>query len=160
MNKAAIFSTGREYRYALWRTWSGGSTPRYVMFIGLNPSTADETNDDPTIRRCIRFAQDWGYDGLVMTNLFAVRTKDPKVMKAHPSPVGDLNDQWLETLARNAAVVVAAWGADGGFRDRGEVVRQMLPRLHCLKVTKAGHPSHPLYLPASLRPVPWWESRA
>jgi hypothetical protein len=83
------------------------------MFIGLNPSTADETIDDPTIRRCVIFAKDWGYGALCMTNLFAFRATDPAIMKAHPEPVGESNDGTLEELALSTVVVVAAWGVGG-----------------------------------------------
>ena len=81
-NKTATFSECRKYRYTLWRRWDGLFASGYAMFIGLNPSTADETNDDPTIRRCIGYARDWGYGGLCMTNLFAFRATLPKNMKA------------------------------------------------------------------------------
>jgi len=83
INKRAAFSPCRTFRYSLWHQW-GDDSLGYAMFIGLNPSTADETLDDPTVRRCINFARDWGYGALCMTNLFAFRSTDPSVMKAHP----------------------------------------------------------------------------
>ena len=156
----ASFSPCRTYRYALWRNW-GGLLPGangYAMFVGLNPSTADETEDDPTIRRCIGFAKAWGYAGLCMTNLFAFRATDPRVMKAATDPVGEDNDWTLQITAETAGVVVAAWGAHGTHMGRADAVRRMLPSLHYLRLTKDGHPGHPLYLPASLRPVPWQAS--
>lgn len=156
MNKQAIFSPCRTYRYALWRSW-GGATG-YAMFVGLNPSTADETQDDPTIRRCIAFAKAWGYGGLLMTNLFAYRATDPRVMKAAPDPVGPENDKVLRAMARGAGVIVAAWGANGTHRGRDATVRELLPALHCLALTKDGHPGHPLYLKKTLTPV-LWESK-
>lgn len=125
------------------------------MFIGLNPSTADETINDATIRRCIAFAKGWGYDGLCMTNLFAFRAMDPAEMLAQADPIGGENDSYLSTLAAKAGVVVAAWGVLGGHLDRDQSVRTMLPALHCLSLTKDGHPAHPLYLPAQLKPIPW-----
>ncbi len=152
--KTAIFSECRTYRYALWRRWDEESAD-YAMFIGLNPSTADETNDDPTIRRCMKFARDWGYSGLCMANLFAYRATDPKVMKAAAEPVGADNDKTLAELAAHAGVVVAAWGAHGTHKDRDSSVRMMLPELHYLRLTKDGQPGHPLYLPASLTPQLW-----
>jgi len=85
----ATFSTDRVYRYALWRVWDA-ALPSFVV-IGLNPSTADETENDPTIRRCIGFAKREGCGGLVMLNLFAVRATDPRVMMAHPEPIGPDN---------------------------------------------------------------------
>lgn len=129
------------------------------MFIGLNPSTADEVNDDPTVRRCIGYARRWGYGGLCMTNIFAYRATDPAVMKAHPAPIGEENDRYLLGCAAGAGVVVAAWGTHGAHMGRGDQVRRMLPALLCLKSTQGGFPSHPLYLRKDLRPVPWPASR-
>lgn len=123
------------------------------MFIGLNPSTADEVKDDPTIRRCVAFAKDWGYNALCMTNLFAFRATDPAVMLAAPDPVGPDNDRHLVNLSRGAGVIVAAWGTNGAFLGRDREVQALLPGLHCLRKTKHGHPSHPLYLPGTLTPV-------
>lgn len=124
------------------------------MFVGLNPSTADETQDDPTIRRCIAFAKDWGYAGLCMTNLFAFRATDPKDMKAAAEPTGSENDMHLKALAEGAGVIVAAWGANGTYKGRDAEVRRLLPALHYLALTKDGHPGHPLYLRKTLTPVP------
>jgi hypothetical protein len=152
MNRETILSPCRTYRYALWREWIGGEG--YAMFVGLNPSTADETQDDPTIRRCIAFAKAWGYGGLCMTNLFAYRATKPKDMKAAADPVGQDNDAHLLTLAAEAGVIVAAWGANGTYRGRDIAVRELLPSLHCLQLTKDGHPGHPLYLLKTLVPIP------
>jgi hypothetical protein len=158
IERAANFSACRTYRYSLWRRWGRGD---YAMFIGLNPSTADETQDDPTIRRCIKFAKDWGYSALCMTNLFAYRATRPADMKkAGGAAVGWENDYTLITLAQGAGVVVAAWGAHGTHKGRDQSVRLMVPGLHYLRLTKDGHPGHPLYLPSSLRPVEWqWEKQ-
>jgi len=148
-----VFSPCRTYRYTLWREWIGGSG--YAMFVGLNPSTADETQDDPTIRRCIAFSKAWGYSGYCMTNLFAFRATDPAVMKRHPEPIGDFNDAWLLSCAAGAGVVVAAWGTHGTHLGRDAGVRRLLRGLHYLRLTKDGHPAHPLYLPKTLTPVEW-----
>jgi hypothetical protein len=156
MKCSADFSPCRRYRYALWRTWGG--LAGYAMFVGLNPSTADETKDDPTIRRCIAFAKDWGYSGLCMTNLFAFRATKPAHMMDADDPVGSDNDRWLSDAASQAAVVVAAWGVHGTFAGRHDAVRQMLPHLHYLRLTKDGHPGHPLYLPKMLQPLEWLNS--
>lgn len=152
MESGADFSGCGRYRYTLWRRWGPGGT---CMFVGLNPSTADATIDDPTVRRCIGFARSWGYGSLMMTNLFAWRATDPRDMLAAEDPVGPDNDQTLRACWMNAKIAVAAWGAHGTHRGRGEHVRAMLPALHYLRLTKDGHPWHPLYLPASLRPVKW-----
>ena len=152
MERGADISPCGRYRYTLWRKWGPGGT---CMFVGLNPSTADATLDDPTIRRCVAFARSWGYGGLMMTNLFAWRATDPRDMRAASDPVGPLNDAVLTATYFNSAVAIAAWGAHGTHHGRDAVVRKMLPRLRYLRLTKDGHPGHPLYLPASLRPVEW-----
>jgi len=144
----ATFSPGRNYRYVLWRRWEQNAL--YVLFIGLNPSTADESEDDPTIRRCKRFAADWGYGSIYMANLFALRATDPKKMLEHDSPIGLENNIWLQDLASGAGVIVCAWGAHGGHKRRDERVKALLfnYELKCLGTTKAGKPRHPLYIKA------------
>jgi hypothetical protein len=156
MKRGAEFSPCRRYRYALMRMWNPGTG--CAMFVGLNPSTADENVDDPTIRRCIAFSKAWGFGGLLMTNLFAYRATQPADMLAQDDPVGPDNDASLRRLAAKAGVVVAAWGTHGTHGGRHRAVRDMLPGLHYLRLTKDGHPGHPLYLPASLRPVAWVNS--
>lgn len=102
----AVLSTCRKYRFALWRIWD--ESKPYAMIIGLNPSTADEKEDDPTIARCIGFARSWGYGGLCMANLFAFRATEPADIFAASDPIGPGNDEWLIKLADGAGVVVAA----------------------------------------------------
>lgn len=147
--RTAVFSPCRTWRYQLFRQWSWWLP--LATFICLNCSTADETQDDPTVRRCIRYAYDWGYGGLIMTNLFAFRATDPRVMKATPDPVGPKNDWYLKSGAIQSEIVVAAWGNHGGYRGRSqevvEFLRQMEVNLMCLGITKTGEPKHPLYLP-------------
>lgn len=155
VSRTTILSPCRTYRYTLWRDCGGLAGDGYAMFIGLNPSTADEVQDDPTIRRCVNFAKSWGYGALCMTNLFAFRATDPAQMKRAADPVGPDNDRYLVELARNASVVVAAWGTHGRFQGRDAVVRQLVPDLHYLRLTEDKHPGHPLYLPAHLQPVRW-----
>lgn len=150
--RSAVLSPCRTYRYALWRRWGPGN---YAMFIGLNPSTADETRDDPTIRRCVSFARSWGFDALCMTNLFAYRATKPRDMLEAADPVGPENDFALAAMSITAGVVVAAWGAHGVFAGRAAVVRRQVANLHYLRLTKDGHPGHPLYLPANLKPQAW-----
>ncbi|MFQ3247759.1 MAG: hypothetical protein ACI9SP_004418 [Arenicella sp.] len=151
MKADAKLSDCRNYRFALWRTWDD-SKP-FAMIVGLNPSTADEVKDDPTLTRCINFAKSWGYGGVCMTNLFAYRATDPKDMKAQNDPIGANNDIWLNKLANDAGIVVAAWGNDGSYLSRSNMVVEMLPNLHYLKMNKSGEPAHPLYLKADLIPV-------
>lgn len=157
MGRSAVFSPCERYRYVLWRHWGG--TGGTTMIVGLNPSTADATHDDPTIRRCIGFARDWGYSDLCMTNLFAYRATKPHDPMAADDPVGPDNDAWLFEVARNAAIVVAAWGVHGTRLGRDRVVRGMLPCLNALRRTKDGHPGHPPYLPRGVLPVPLEEPR-
>jgi len=144
----ATFSPDRNYRYSLWRRWEHRAP--YALFIGLNPSTANEQEDDPTIRRCKRFAADWGYGAVYMANLFALRATDPDDMLAHNAPVGGDNNTWLQNLARDAGIIVCAWGAHGGHRQRDEEVKCLLAEhnLMCLGITKTGKPRHPLYIKA------------
>lgn len=145
MNRSAMFSEDRVYRYALWRVWA--AERGYVLFIGLNPSTADETKDDPTVRRCIGFAKQWGYGGLCMANLFAYRATKPADMRRANQPEGSENNETLKNLANTAGIVVAAWGTNGPFRGRDKRIRAMITGMYCLGVTKEGHPKHPLYVP-------------
>lgn len=159
MNKnTAKLSACRKYRYALWRTWDD-SKPR-VMFIGLNPSTADETVDDPTLVRCMNFARDWGYGGVCTANLFAFRATDPAAMKQASDPVGADNDKWLKKLASEAGLIIAAWGNDGRFMDRSSAVIKMMPAMQCLKINSSGEPAHPLYQPKSRKPVRFSRTQA
>lgn len=143
----ASLSECGTYRYALWRTWGPGRT---VMWIMLNPSTADAHQDDPTVRRCQSFSREWGYDGIVVANLFALRATEPKALYKHKEPVGPDNDRVLRNLAGASDLVVAAWGTHGFYRGREASVRTMLRHqgtvVVCLGRTKSGSPRHPLYV--------------
>ena len=141
-----------RYRYALWRTWER-SRPRLV-FICLNPSVADADRDDPTLVRCMGFARNWGYGGVVTANLFAWRATDPRALKRATDPVGPYNDRWLRRLTRDAPRVVAAWGNGGDYLDRANTVRRRIGGLYCLRLTANDQPAHPLYLPAHLTAFP------
>jgi len=160
MSRQTILSECRNYRYVLWREWDM-TNPTYAMFVGLNPSTADEVEDDPTIRRCVDYAKQWGYGALCMANLFAYRATKPAVMKAHPKPVGVDNDRWLVELAKNAGVVVAAWGLGGVHLARDKAVEVLIGnKLSCLKLTKGKYPGHPLYLKRTLKPLSLKDARS
>lgn len=158
MDRGAIFDDSLTYRYALWRVWN--ETIPALNVIGLNPSTATATEDDPTIRRCVGYAKAWGYGGLVMTNLFAYRSTDPNNIPQNVPDgmtwgVGLDNDRHLVEQAKAAGLVVLAWGAHRAVGNRAVVVCQLLRGvpLHCLRLTKNGYPAHPLYLPKTLKPV-------
>ena len=155
----ADFSLCKKYRYSLKRVWD--EEKKKVLFICLNPSTATETQDDPTIRRCVGFAKDWGYGGLYITNLFAFRATDPKNMKKETFPVGRDNNDWILELHERCDLTIAAWGTHGRFLRRDRIVLDLLrsgPALldsspvHCLAITKNGLPKHPLYLKRDLKP--------
>ena len=156
--KGAEFSTDRIYRYSLWRFWDSGG--RYAAFVGLNPSTADEKNDDPTVRRCINYAKAWGFSGLIMLNIFAFRSTDPKNLYALDDPVGPDNDFHIRSASNKAGITVAAWGTHGEHLNRGAYVATILKHPHCLATTKAGHPKHPLYLKKDLKPIPYAPKKA
>ncbi len=156
----ALISRDLNYRYWLTRHWGPGE--RRVMWIGLNPSTADTQRLDPTLRRIYDYSQAWGYDGFVMTNLFAFRATIPRVMLLHPEPVGPENDHHLLEIADEVDKIICAWGAHGVHRNRSQEVVDMLTdaghasKLHALKINKkASTPGHPLYVLGNTRPVPY-----
>jgi hypothetical protein len=161
---AARFSPCGRYRYTLERAWDAVLRPESdrVIFVMLNPSTADAEQDDPTIRRCIGYARAWGYSGLVVLNLFALRATNPALLKHADDPVGPENDHVLTEYFASGARIVAAWGAHGEMHGRASKVRGMIVnhqrgRVWCLGLTAAGEPRHPLYLPADTEPVAYLE---
>lgn len=152
-SSGAVFSECGAYRYRLSRYWGDGLTVGFVM---LNPSTADAEQDDPTIRRCIGFAKSWGGGNLIVGNLFALRSTDPRALLTASDPVGPANDNYLREIALQSDILVAAWGAHSLAIARGKAVSKILPgKLHCLGTTKQGHPRHPLYVPASTELFKW-----
>lgn len=162
LERKTEFSPCRRYRYTLWREWpelfGEHLSKSYLMVIGLNPSTADETKDDPTIRRCIDFAKRWGFGALCMTNLFAWRDTDPEQMKLVEDPSGPLNDHHLLEIAKGAGMILVAWGKHGKHLNRDRRVFAMIESahyvvMHSLKVNKDGTPQHPLYIPADTMPA-------
>ena len=154
----AIFSSCRQWRYLLTREWLTGKGA--CLFIMLNPSTADETINDPTVTRCIKYAGRWGYQSLQVANLFGWRATDPKELKAVDDPVGPDNDTHIARAMADAQLVICAWGNHGAYLHRSRTVRaySILVRngpLHYLKMNKSGEPQHPLYLPGNLKPTEW-----
>lgn len=146
----AKFSECGKYRYALWRKWDDDK-PR-IMFIGLNPSTATGTMDDPTIRRVKRFAMDWGYGGVYMCNLFAYVSPYPHDLKLVSDPIAD-NDKWLTFFATMCKDVLFAWGSFPEAGERAKVVGDMFPHAVCLGFNKNRTPKHPLYISANTKPI-------
>ncbi|WP_424967979.1 DUF1643 domain-containing protein [Dinoroseobacter sp. S375] len=153
----AVYSDCERYRYALTRIWEpeGGR----ILFVMLNPSTATEVQNDPTVERCERRARALGYGGFRVCNIFAWRDTDPKAMRAAADPVGPANDAAILEGAEWAETVLCAWGTHGAHLDRGPAVARLLrqtdrPLTH-LGLSKAGHPKHPLYISYSEHPRPW-----
>lgn len=149
-SSGAIFSDDRKYRYALWRIWNQ-SLP-FIQFIGLNPSSASEFMDDPTIRRVKRFASDWGYAGVYMTNLFAIVSTDPKLLLTCEDPIGD-NDKHLGEIRQKCHDVLFAWGNFKEAQQRAKVISDMFPFAVCLGLNKNGTPKHPLYVAANTKQI-------
>lgn len=141
MKRTATISSDGRYRYDLTRSWSEGR-PR-VCWAMLNPSTADGTEDDPTIRRCVGFSKAWGFGSLVVVNLWALRATNPRELLSHPDPCGLENERFVAQHVAYSGVTVAAWGA---FQVKGRTPLRIPGQLHCLGVTKAGAPKHPLYI--------------
>ena len=156
MHRKASFSRCKTYRYQLSREWDA-QLPK-VSFIGLNPSTADAYQDDPTIRRCIGFAKDWGYGGLEIVNLFAFRTPYPEALKQAENPVGPRNRYYLRKAIQQTELQVAIWGNDGTYLNQAAKTIKLFTHLHAIRVNQSGEPAHPLYLPKHLKPFLWQES--
>jgi hypothetical protein len=152
-----VFSPCRIYRYRLDHVIDE-SNDRALAFCMLNPSTADENQLDPTLRRCRNFADRWGFGRMIIGNLFAFRATDPADMKSAVDPVGPDNDDALREIAYEADLVVCAWGAHGDYMGRDEHVTATLRRirdLHALSFTASDMPRHPLYLRGDLKPQPF-----
>lgn len=152
---SAVISPCGLYRYTLSRLWDDELPP--IAFVGLNPSTADATKDDPTIRRCIAFARRWNCGGLYMLNLFAFRATDPDDMKTASDPVGPENDRYILEIAKECPLVIAAWGTHGGMNRRDVHVMNLLENslVSCLSKTKDGFPRHPLYVRGDVMTFPY-----
>lgn len=173
---SALFSEDRAYRYVLTRVWDRDLP--VTAFVMLNPSTADAFQVDPTVRRCLGFARDWGSGGLVVLNAFALRSTDPKALYGHRDPTGPDNDECLMAALERyqPAQVIAGWGHHAGKVAADGVTRRKCPpehrrfwvsrehnlvamlgdRLLALKVTKDGHPGHPLYIAGDTRPTRYY----
>lgn len=152
----AHYSDCERYRYGLSRVWAPG--PR-ILFVMLNPSTATEVQNDPTVERCERRARALGFGAFAVANIFAFRATDPKVMRAAPDPVGPQNDSAIVEASGLAERIVCAWGNHGLHLDRGHQVAALLrqtgvPLCH-LGLTGHGQPRHPLYVGYDRQPEPW-----
>ncbi|MCV2893577.1 DUF1643 domain-containing protein [Lentibacter sp. XHP0401] len=154
----AVYSDCENYRYLLTRVWEPEG--RKALFIMLNPSTATEVQNDPTVERCERRARALGFGGFRVTNIFAWRDTDPKNMRAAAEPIGGENDKSIAESCAWADQIIAGWGAHGEHLQRGQAVEALLratrlPVFH-LGLTKAGHPKHPLYIAYTQQPERWF----
>lgn len=153
----AVYSPCLGYRYTLTRVWQPGG--RRALFVMLNPSTATEAQNDPTVERCERRARALGFGAFRVCNIFAFRATDPRVMRAATNPVGPGNDAAIREGAAWADMVVCAWGSHGAHLGRGAGVERLLRgtgrALHHLGLTRGGHPRHPLYVAYARAPEPW-----
>lgn len=153
MKGHAVFDSTGCYRYLLQRWWDEQLPP--IGFIMLNPSQADATANDPTIRRCIGFAQSWGYGSLVVTNLFAYRATQSKLLARVSDPIGPDNDRYLLALLNQTQRVILAWGDRGTLLNRSQAVLNLLAsrNVYCLGHNKTGQPRHPLYIRKGTQPI-------
>jgi len=151
--KTAIISACGNYRYELRRIWQ----PKrgVVLFVMLNPSTADANIDDNTIRRCMGYAATWGKGGIVVGNLFAYRATKPTDLKKAFDPVGPLNDKYLRAMSDKAKITVCAWGNHGKYLNRDKAVLSLIKDPRCLAINKTGTPKHPLFAESWLEPRPF-----
>ena len=158
--RVAIFSPDRKYRYYLEQIWNKDKP--LVGFLMLNPSTADEFKNDPTVQRCVNFVKDWGYGGLAVCNIFAYRSTDPSELYNLEDPIGPENDAYIDAMFNKVEFVIGAWGAHGKHLGRGDsIMDKYRDSLYALSMTKNKQPGHPLYLKSDLLPQPMtpeWKS--
>ena len=157
LQSRALYSICLSYRYSLTRVWNDAG--KKVHFVMLNPSTATETQNDPTVERCQRRAHALGFGAFCVTNIFAWRETEPKIMRKVNDPIGPQNDEVIEKSCLWADITVAAWGNHGSHLKRGEKVKLLIssigkPIFH-LGLSKIGEPKHPLYISYSQLPVQW-----
>ncbi len=152
----AVFDVSERYRYSLWRAWSAYH-PR-IAFVLLNPSTADEQRNDPTIRRCMGFARAWNFGSMEVVNLFAYRATDYRELFKVNDPIGEENNRFLMQAVERCSTVVVGWGSKGTLLGRNRKVLSLIAGrkdVHCLGITKNGQPRHPLYLKGDTSLVPF-----
>lgn len=149
-DNGAHFSEDRKYRYALWRIWDREKP--LIMFIGLNPSNADEIESDPTIRRVGDFANKWGFGGFYMMNLFSFVTPYPEQLQA-PEANDDENDTWLYNISKTCKTIIYCWGNFPQAKGRAMQILERFPGGFAIIINKNGSPRHPLYIKRSCQPV-------
>ena len=153
----AEYSDCEKFRYTLTRVWDEQGAK--ALFVMLNPSTATEIQNDPTVERCERRARTMGFGAFRVCNIFAYRATDPRDMRAVPDPIGPLNDEAISNSAPWADKIICAWGTHGAHLERGPAVEVLLRQtglqLYHLGLSKAGHPKHPLYISYETKPIIW-----
>lgn len=156
VSAGATFGDDDRYRYNLWRNFVVDPKDA-CLWVMLNPSTATETADDPTVRRCQQFSRAWGFDACRVVNIFAWRSTDPKVLTLLEDPVGPENDEWIAREASWAGKIICAWGAYGHLRGRSEQMHRLLSPYEpwCFGLTKNMQPLHPLYQHSTTPLVRW-----
>lgn len=160
----AKFNRDRTRRRLLWRYWGSSPDRAFCCFICLNPSTADEKKNDHSVTKMIGFAERLHCRGLMVVNLFDLKTTYPSVLYESPWPNSNANNRQIIAAANSAKIVICAWGTHGLLHNRGVAVLELLRRnglrrkLRALKINSDGTPAHPLRLPYSLRPIPYGES--
>lgn len=155
VSKYAMLSPCLQYRFALSRAWEPNM--RVIGFILLNPSTADDKIDDPTVKKLIQFAKHNKYGGFLLANIFSLRSTDPKLLRTHHDPIGPSNDYWIAQLTRWSEIVVCGWGNHGSLNNRGKEVKLIIPKAKrfAFGFNNGGQPTHPLYLSPTKRFLPW-----
>jgi len=155
-SQGADFDPERRYRYLLWRAWEN-EPRRTALWVMLNPSTADETVLDPTLKRVENFTRTWWYDAFRVVNLFAIRATDSGLLPSFDDPVGPANDLAIKLAAATAELIVVGWGSHKLATARARVVRELLNgrTLMCLGKNADGSPRHPLYLAATTQLEVW-----
>ena len=150
----AVFSHCNRYRYFLWRNFDSGQG--IVTFLGLNPSTADSSKDDPTMRRCTSFAKNWGFSGFWMINLFARKaTVFKQVQHEKRKLIGRDNLLWWDFCQSRSQMIIGCWGNPGAYLEQDKIAHEFFESLHLIRLNRSGQPAHPLYLPGHLNPIPW-----
>lgn len=160
-NRGACFSEDGRYRYALWRRWKKSGP--WVTFLMLNPSLATVDHSDPTVKRCEAFSRSWNCAGIEVVNVFALVSPHPTALHGRRNPVEHepgRNDEHINRAADRSDLIIAAWGinvAHPTFAKRMVAIQALLKNrdIRALRITKDGHPSHPLYLPATRTPEPY-----
>jgi hypothetical protein len=150
----AEFDETRVWRYSLWRKLR--KTGKTILWIGLNPSTADESVDDPTVHRMVDYSWRWGFAMVYVANIFAYRSTDPRPLRDIVDPVGAENNRWIARLRKQSDLCICAWGNWARVRNRGDEVLKLLEKygpLHCMGLNKTGYPKHPLYLRKKLEAI-------